>query len=180
MRRSCVACQLFFPSPNILRRMPLSNGGDFTTTIFIAGTPFGMVCCQYMQTAENCHGGQRYKKEEHRASDVLLKKTHRAVYRAFRNPACGKAVPYPSLYCSQRPRCANIDTFSGRSANHVGICFGFLYSIVGFNARYHVLSRKRNRCVGITCVPLRRSRSLESTCHRSNLQHRQTHRHHRW
>ena len=54
--------------------MPLSNGGDFTTTIFIAGTPFGMVCCQYMQIWENCHGGREEKKEEHRASDVLLKK----------------------------------------------------------------------------------------------------------
>lgn len=180
MRHPCVACQLFFPIPNILRRMPLNSGGDFTTTIFIAGTPFGMVCCQYMQAAENCHGGQRYKKEGHRASDVLLKKTHRAVYRAFRNPACGKAVPYPSLYCFQRPRYANIDAFSGRPANHVGICFGFLSSIVGFNARYHVLSRKKKQVQVITCLPLRRNRSPESACRRSSRQHRQTHRHRRW
>ena len=70
------------------------------------------------------------------------------MYRTFRNPACGKAAPYPPLYCSQRPRYANIDVFSGRSANHVGICFGFLYSIVGFNTRYHALSRKLSLGLG--------------------------------
>ena len=118
----------------------------------------------------------RKKRDAAPKGATSLKKPHRAVYRTFRNPACGKAAPYPSLYCSQRPRYANIDVFSGRSANHVGICFGFLYSIVGFNTRYHALSRKQ---ITITWTP-RRSRSPGSECHRSSQPHRRTHRRRRW
>ena len=65
--------------------------------------------------------------------------TRRAVWSEIEKPCSSKAVPYPRLYCSQRPyprRDKSIGTNGqGRSANHRGTLFGLLFQFVGPNIR---------------------------------------------
>ena len=175
------ASALFDPEDPPKQRQQRARGFDYNDlhTPFSFRHLFGISICR---SGAFARGGMVFfaafaqKKKCRPERSSTSKKPHRAVYRIFRNPACGKAAPYPPLYCSQRPRYANIDVFSGRSANHVGICFGFLYSIVGFNTRYHALSRKQ---ITITWSR-RRSRSPESEYRQNNRQHRRTRHHRRW